>query len=570
MATITPWAEIVRLITNGEAVDASVTNRPTQDVAQRTQYLKDLIATLMSGQVIIHQSAPLQSGLVVGTTVYLDSGNTYTAALATSTGNNPNPSAYAVGMVMSVATATSGTVALLGRFSLTLPQWAAVIDTGIFAAGQYYLSATQPGKISTTKSGMSVYVGQLLSDGTFIVAPRQPAYTEHSHAAVTLSASPAGTVVDPAPGGLQVVTTPNPALQGWLPATATYFPGWTVGVQIPTNAKFGYNMQHASEGVLRGLFPPVPVEAANAIQSGVVITPFPLLINSYGLWWMDNTYGEAPWPVDYSISLTAPAIQLWVTRASGTTAAPVVSSLQKHPDSVVDIEVLDASDQPATYGALRLRIAALLTAGITTDNGALAVKSITANTFTTGPVAARVKAGANVTITATDGDGTAGYYGTITIAASGSGSLAGAGVLSSLGAATNSTVNDFKLVTMGYGTVSAPVWELDISDTAPSTSTLTPIVWLYAATTGTLSSALTVQTKVITPLVGGVLAATPAWSTAVAVSTAGVTAGTVYKLSLPTVATVPQGSKCLVRLNRSDVDTYTGAISVMKLAFTLT
>lgn len=566
----TPWAELIRLISNGEPVDATTTNRPTQDLAQRTQYLKELLAAFTSGSVLLHQDAALQSGLVVGTPVYLNSSNIYTAAQASATGTVPDAQAYAVGVVHTVTSATSGHIALSGKLTLTTTQWAAVIDTGSFAAGKYYVSPTQPGKLTASRAGLGVYVGQLLTDGTFITSPRSPAYTEHSHVAVTLSGNPAGTVVDPIPGGLQVVTTPNTSVQGWLPATPTYFPGWTVGVQIPTNAKFGYNLQHANEGVLRGLFPPIPVEAATATQSGVGITPFPLLLNSYGLWWMDNTYGEAPWPVDYAVSGTAPTIQLWVTKSAGTTATQVVTSLEKHPSSALDFQLLDPSDNPATVGALRLKILAILTAGVSTDEAVTAIKSLTASAYTSGPVVTRVKPGANVTVTSAYGDSTAGYYGPITIAASGSGSLAGTGVLASLGSAVTGATNDFRYTSLVYGTTTTPTWELEISDTAPSLSTLTPLIWVYVDTGGSLTSAFTVQTKLITPSAIGVVAATPTWSTAVQVSSGAVTAGNVYKILLPTVASVPSGTRCLLRLTRAASDAYTGTIGVLKAGFTLT
>jgi hypothetical protein len=354
-----------------------------------------------------------------------------------------------------------------------------------------------------------------------------------------------------------------------LPANVTYFPGWTVGVQIPSNAKFGYNLQHASEAALLSSFPPVPVEAAVAVQAGVTVTPSPLVVNAYGIWWVDDTYGNAPWPVDYAVTTTASAIQMWLTRATALAGATGVTSITGSGSSVLPIEVVNSGGSPVSTGSVQLKVSSLLPVSTSADESHLAVKGTTGNAQAKGPVTARIKPGANVSITGSHGDSTDGYYGLLTIAANTGSGYASSGISASLNSAVKALVNDFTVIQMPTGVVSGPTWEFEISELAAATVTVTPIVWLHGAITAAVPATVTYQTKVITPTVPGVLA-TQAWSATAQLTAISTVANTVYKISLPTLV-VPQGSKVLLKINRAgNVDTYAGALNVVRVAYTAT
>jgi hypothetical protein len=566
-STNTPYAEVVRLITDGEAVSASVTNRAAQDLSQRTQNLRESLQTLASGQSLIATNVAIQSGLAVGAPVYL-AGATYTAAKASAgSGSVPSAESLVVGLVQAKTTDTSGSVAFAGRISV--PDWSVITEDGLATPGAYYLSATSAGKLSRNRSSVSIYVGFLAADGTFIIQPRQPAYGDHDHTVFTLVGTPAGTVVDPAIGGTHTVNTPNPASRGWLPANATYFPGWTLGVQIPSNAKFGYNLQHASDASLLSSFPPVPADSAVAVQAGITVTPSPLFINAYGIWWLDDTYGNAPWPVDYATTTTAPTIQLWLTRASLLAGSTGVTSLSGSGSSVLPVSVVNGSGEAATTGPLLINIPALLTVTTSADNGELAIKSTTGNTQAKGPVAARIKPGANVSITATHGDSTNGYYGLLTIAAATASGYAGDGVVTTLSNAAFAFVNNSQVIQFSPGLAATASWALTVSELAAATVTLTPIIWLHGSVAEAVPASFTYRTKVVTPTIGGVDMAA-AWSSPVAISGLTLTANYIYALSMASFS-VPKGSSVIVQISRAgDVDSYSGQLNIARVAYTAT
>jgi len=307
----------VRTIVDGNPVSAAYTEGPLQDLTQRTDWLYAQILALMSSATLLLRSQVLFTTLPVGTPVYFDIvTSTYKAAFAavnSDTFSTAAASAQVTGIISNVS-GTSADIVPAGYLKLTTGQWAAIFDTGVFAAGPVYLS-TIPGKISSLPGSLSIYLGTLQPDGSIVIVPvNGGAYLDHIHLERFLVGAPAGTVVDPAFGGTQSVNTPNAALQGWLPANATYFPGYVSGVQIPTGAKFGYNIQQTSETALRAIFPVLPPENAQFSQSGLILSTASVVINQYGIWWMTDAYGTAPWPVDYAVTATAAPITLWTTR----------------------------------------------------------------------------------------------------------------------------------------------------------------------------------------------------------------------------------------------------------------
>jgi len=312
-----PWVPSVRVIVDGEPVDAATTNGPISDLTNRTSYLKSQLDTIAAGTQLLLRSQTVESGLVNGTPVYLDvTDNVFKAAQAEIDDSNLNlagPRAFWQGIIQSVS-GTTADIVIGGIMSLPLVTWAAVFDTGIFAAGPVYLS-TLPGLISSQPSTTSIYLGEMRSSGEMLVRLANPgSFIDHVHMQVSLLGDPAGTVIDPAPGAPQLVNVPDPLMPGWLPADPIYFPGYVVGVQIPVGAQFGYNIQHPSEVDLRKVFPVLPPENAQFSQGGELLGTDVIQINNYGIWCMDNSYGNAPWPVDYAVTGIAEIISLWTTR----------------------------------------------------------------------------------------------------------------------------------------------------------------------------------------------------------------------------------------------------------------
>jgi hypothetical protein len=566
----TPFKDTVHLLTDGDPVSASETNKPTQDLTQRTQHLKEVLDALEAGQLLRMTNAVLQSGMVVGTPLYLDTDNVFKPALAAiaddTVGGLTAGSGYVFGILLALDTATSGTVALSGRISsITEVQWAAVMEDAVFAPGHYFLSSEDEGKISLEPGPLAIYVGQALPDGTFLAKPAPPVYGSHTHFQFDLVGDPAGTVVDPSVGNPHLVNTPNTAVRGWLPAAAPYFPT----IQIPAGAKFGYNIQHPDEAELRASFPPIPLEGVSFDQGGAILDSGTIVVNQFGIWWMTDDYGTAPWPVDYSVSLTAEVVQFWFSRLLFATSNAVVTRLEKHPQSVLDIQYVNASGQPASSGRLLAKVTDVLPNLNDTDEGALGLKSVSAGKHRRGPVVSRIIPGAGVTINAANGTATEGYYGPMTLSVTNSDALQGNADLVDLANARQDSINGIQVITLAAGRTSNPIFNLEVSRLAPPTATLRLKPWLYSSLTGTVPAGVTIDYRIVAP--SSTNAALPtSWTSLATLAGRAVVAGQAAEFDVtPDIANVPAGAIVQVRINRLSTDGFTGNLGFLRLGFTL-
>lgn len=567
MSINVPFTAIVRKVANGQAINADNANAGPSDLTARTDYLKNQLDSLEAGQLLVATDAVLQSAMPIGTPVYIDL-NANTArpaevALADdAVGGLAAQSSYVFGLVLNKQTDTSGDIAMEGLItSISTGQWASVMESGTFAPGQYFLSGSAPGKISLSPGALAVYVGLALPNGWFLARPQPPVYGAHSHYQFTLTGAPAGTVVDPTIGNPQLVNTPNAAIPGWLPATTTYFAAGT----IPAGAKFGYNLPQADPD-LRAVFPPIPV-TGQFEQGGLFLDTDKVLVNQFGIWWMDNTYGNAPWPVDYAASHTAEHIEFFFSRLLFATGNGVVTELSKDPASILDIQVLNSANAPASTGKLKLRVLSLLPNAGDTDEGALAVKSISAGVHTRGPVVTRVFPGAGVVITAANGDALTGFYGPMTLSLVNSEALQGSAENVNLNNAREDFVSDLPMVTLPTGRASSPTFAINVSTLAPATSDLVLKPWVYASLSGNLPS-LVVQYRIIPPPATNQTIPT-GWSSLVNLSGTAVVGTQQRQLSLTAIPAVPAGSTVLVQIVRGNADGFNGNIGIARLDFAL-
>ncbi len=571
MANNVPFTSIVRQISNGEPVDGPTSNKSSVDLTQRTNHLKQLLDSLEAGQLLRVTNVVMESGLVVGTPVYLDSDNVFKKAVQAlaedAVGGAAAKTAYVFGMVLTKETDTSGSIALVGRMtSLAETDWVSVIEGGVFAAGHYFLSGTTAGTITTNPGSLAVYVGQMLEDSTFLLRAAPPVYGAHTHYEFTMVGDPAGTVVDPGVGVDQTIGTPNALARGWLPAEAPYFPV----EQIPVGAKFGYNLEYLDDATLKAAFPPIPLTGVEFIQGGIGLDASIVTVNEFGIWWMDNTYGNAPWPVDYAATLEAEEVIIWFSRLLYATDLAVVSHLELDPDSLLDIEILNAADQIASAGRLKLRVSSLLPSASTTDESVTGVKTIAAGVHTSGPVVGRLLPGAGIVMTSPNGNGTDGWYGKVVISASNSDALQGAAALVSLHNARRDEVQDLTMVTLPSGAVaSTPVFQIEVSRLAPASNSLRIKPFLYSSASGSTPTVL-VQYRIVP--VAAVSAALPTGWTTLGTGLTGVTvaAGQVKQVTVSAdITSVPAGSIVLVRVVRAASDGFSGNLGIPRLDFEL-
>jgi hypothetical protein len=145
-----------------------------------------------------------------------------------------------------------------------------------------------------------------------------------------------------------------------------------VGVEIPATAVYGYNILHIDEDELQEIFPFVPPNNAMLVQNGVLVDAAKYSINQYGIWWIADSYGDAPWPVDYNAIGVTNDLDLYTSK---------ILANSEILDLVVNEVLAQIIDSINNLSVFRLR--------------------------TIDPL--------SLSITATAGDNVTGYYGNVTL-----------------------------------------------------------------------------------------------------------------------------------------------------------
>ena len=219
------WPE-VKYFNDGENVDAQTLNKPVSQLASRTDYLKNKVdqigeksSVILTG-VTLAQDEAYAPKLGQAVFYYADEDHhEFRKAQATMDlmdDYKAADSAFTVGILVSGGNG-SGSVLVYGKTSLDGFNKSDILQSGEeFRSGRYYLSATEPGKITANPSGPLIYVGTFQSNGDdskdftgASLAIINPQFldigTSHVHRAYPLVARPAG-VLD----GTEVI--------GYLPA----------------------------------------------------------------------------------------------------------------------------------------------------------------------------------------------------------------------------------------------------------------------------------------------------------------------------------------------------------------
>lgn len=407
------FEELIRLVADGEPVDAATVNRPTRQVDHNVRVLRDLLAAADLGEALFARSAPVEPAALPGMPVWWnpDAGRFERAQLALDTDPATGEAALAAraqpwGVVHSKPGAALADVLVAGTAALDV-----AAAGGGTAAGLYYLSASDPGGLTRVRPSVAVPV--LRCDGAgrvLLLGQGVDAATSHRHYRFDLACLPAGHHAPPAPGGRHAVTSPDAALPGWLPASHASFGG-----RAPLGAAFGYNL--AAHPALAAAWPPAPASSAvldwnrggdpsrdgGTVQLGRYGQ---CVVDRHGLWWMSDCYADVPWPhglavpgPDESLSQGAGpecprdvpmTLTLWFTKVGGASDNAAVSSLvSRDPRLRVACE---GAGTPARTGPLELSLDLGFLVGPGPVRGASVLKRLDGGTFYPGYVAEGVYA----------------------------------------------------------------------------------------------------------------------------------------------------------------------------------
>lgn len=511
MDRITAWKSLINLIRDGEYVRASTPNRPLTELAQRTEHLKDMLDLLGTSETVYLRGVPVSTNTAVGQPVYLNNtAQQFKPALAAADMNNSNwgttaESAFVWGIVQRKITANSADLIISGVIR-DLDFTAAGFDDDT-ETGPYYLSGTTAGALVRQRPAVGIYVLYWWKDtGTALLAPNigRDLLEQHIHYKFELAAVPAGTVNSPSEGETHEILVADDTIQGWLPADYGDYAD-----VAPAGAKFVYNLpEHQA---LYSLFPPIPISSyyleIYRNNEGMGRKPDDYIkIDNNGIWWMEDAYGHAPWPVSTSgvgsgdpTSVVPPihamdghgfdasdddlAIYLWFSKFTFKTGNTTVTSLRPCANSPIKVLECGNCITDATTGDLALDLE--WTTSDDADDGALVFKEVEDGVFKRGPVVEKVQSGSPEI----DVDSTiAGGSGTVTVSYTGSSSSREVDVsLIGLNNAMNDEYQNIMFINLLSGRDSDIRMRVDVPSTISSTAANLKLkLTLLGSTAGTL------------------------------------------------------------------------------------
>jgi hypothetical protein len=604
MSNPTPWKSIVRKVSDGEAVKASVTNRSADDVTQRTQHLKERLDNALLGQAIVIPEAQLNPNVEVGHAVYKATNGFWYRALAevevdSATGIfTLKPSGFVLGVVTSKITNTLGQVILFGYADDI--DLSSVIEGGI-TTGEYYLSSNTPGRITSTRPSIGIPVLYYI-DATheiFVNPSPRDVLEDHIHFSIELYNNPAGIIKCIDEGETHVIQCPDENELGWLPADHEIFEG-----NAPTNAKFGYNLTLHSE--LNALWPPLPVEGTYLELDGVGLSvghesddsTSQVVINRHGIWWMSNCYGKAPWEDPYvecaldddclSIAVddisyygyygpdTCPTdfarkLILRSTRMVYKTDNTVVSSLEPAADAPLVIKNTFGAD--AKTGALTIDLAPnIFSIDDETFAGYQVITGIADRVLKRGLIVGSLKPlSSRVKITGGTGDASSGYRGNLSIDLVDPFSSSGRELdiqLIGLAQATEENYQDILFLSFPNSQDSYLLLKTIIP--SGGTGTLKIVLWLMPTTTGNLPAITANYCKIAEPSNVPLTLSTSYTNISPAIDGSTVTAYNYMKYETSSF-NVTAGDIVFLKLSRAgSTDGFAGLVGILKVAPVLT
>lgn len=350
------WRPNINLIRTGQAVDAQVTNRPLRDLADRTQYLRDRLDAQAIGEGLILTSQSVAAAVQEQDIVYYDAANCRfdrARAIIDEATARTAAQAYAVGVVIRKLTEETADLLIRGRHASVAPRDHAGNPA---SAGPWYLSATAPGRVTSSRPAVGVYVGMMTADGFLMDPALREVLEDHIHHRFSLVTDPAGTPV--CAEGRVSLTDEDDAVEGWLSADHAIFQG-----AAPLGAKFGYNLIRNAQ--LAATWPPQPTTAAVIELGGAAVSSEFAQITASGIWWMTDCATQVPWRAHPCGSSSGPEepcpptaadwMTLWFVKLCAKTDQAVVTGVRSKSGSPIIVSGC-AEPDPDGYRASRIEL----------------------------------------------------------------------------------------------------------------------------------------------------------------------------------------------------------------------
>lgn len=424
-------------VRDGEPVNEQVTNRSLAAVWARLQNLNNRLDAIQAGVNLRLTNQPVSSSLLVGQPCYFnDELQAYAPAifgfLSTESGLVLSASSLVRGILLSRDSANRGTILLRGYANVDLGQAVATSERAAYS--NYGLGSIAAGRLQKDATGVSVLsTGRQVGGSVyevFVDIRAEDLNQSHRHYKLALVCLPAGEHTPPLLGNRHVISSPDPEVEGWLPASHPVFDG-----KAPAAAAYGYNLQKSPLAVIWPNINPANVylewnRGRNTEDLGAGV---PLGLNglchvdSDGIWWMSDCYEDVPWPSTLDTSLPPTSISVGLspecprsTQMSLTLHAYypaitaksfVVQSLSAEPDGPLRVVCADTLEEKTT-GHLLLQF---LPDGVVTFD-ATAIEGVSlkrrgSRNFISGPSVSGVRSvSSNLQVESVDGADDNGFH----------------------------------------------------------------------------------------------------------------------------------------------------------------
>jgi hypothetical protein len=315
----TYWPAAVPALTRTSTNDYKELNRPLAELAARTDFLKARMDELAAGECLstpgVRLAAEAKEGYAMAYSgqrgLFAPARAAWSAESSASGAPLPGDVSVPAGILIRKHTDTSGDLVTAGSMP-AFPHLYNLFGSASPAPGLYYLSATEPGRLTLDPPANPVLVALLTGDGLLTLLTGDPRGSAHEHVSLQLA------------GG------------GWLAAVPANFPA----AAIPAGAAFGYDAYaDGSVAEMTALYQGKAFLTRNDTGANVPADLFTL--DSEGMWWLAPTP-----PGDMTVWLTRPA-----AAAAGAVRAIVSTTPGDLSVSVANgVALIGLAEGEAAYG----------------------------------------------------------------------------------------------------------------------------------------------------------------------------------------------------------------------------